>query len=65
MLRKFNLPVACPGVDLERVEAAMALDKKAEGASMRWVLLEGMGRAVLRSDVPQELVQQVLRELAG
>ncbi|MDO8749876.1 MAG: 3-dehydroquinate synthase [Dehalococcoidia bacterium] len=64
ILRKFNLPVACPGVDLERVEAAMALDKKAEGASMRWVLLEGMGRAVVRGDVPQELVRQVLRELA-
>ncbi len=64
ILRRFNLPVACPGVDLERVEAAMALDKKAEGASMRWVLLEGMGRAVVRNDVPQELVRQVLGELA-
>ncbi|MFH1140973.1 MAG: 3-dehydroquinate synthase [Chloroflexota bacterium] len=65
ILRRFNLPVACPGVDQERVEAAMALDKKAEGATMRWVLLDGMGHAVVRSDVPQELVRQVLRELAG
>ncbi len=65
ILRRFNLPVACPGVDLERVEAAMALDKKAEGASMRWVLLDGMGHAVVRSDVPQELAREVLRELAN
>ena len=64
VLKKFNLPVSCPGVDLERVEAAMALDKKAEGASIRWVLLEEVGRAVSRIDVPQELVRRVLRELA-
>ncbi len=65
VLRRFDLPVSCPGVDLERVEAAMALDKKAEGTSMRWVLLEDVGRAVVRRDVPQDLVRQVLRELAG
>ena len=65
VLRQFNLPVSCPGVDLERVEAALALDKKAQGSSIRWVLLEEVGRAVLHSDVPLELVRQVLRELAG
>ena len=65
VLRQFHLPVTCSGVDLDRVQAAMALDKKASGASIRWVLLEGVGRAVLRNDVPQEVVSQVLRELAG
>ena len=65
VLRRFNLPLACPGVDLERIEAAMALDKKADGKSIRWVLLEGVGWAVLRDDVPQELVRQVLRELTS
>ncbi|MDP6073353.1 MAG: 3-dehydroquinate synthase family protein, partial [SAR202 cluster bacterium] len=33
VLRRFDLPVGCPGVDLEHVEEAMSLDKKAEGSS--------------------------------
>jgi len=62
-LRRFNLPVGAPGVDLERVQAAMALDKKAEGTSIRWVLLEEMGRAVVHRDVPQAAVREVCMEL--
>ena len=63
LLRRFDLPLRCPEVDLERVTAAIALDKKAQGKTLRWVLLEGVGRAVVRSDVPDTLVQDVLRDL--
>ncbi len=65
VLRRFDLPVGCPGVDLEHVEEAMSLDKKAEGSSIRWVLLEAVGRAVVNASIPQELAHQVLLELAG
>ncbi len=65
VLRRFELPVRISGVEMERVEAAMTLDKKAEGSNLRWVLLEGVGRAVVRNDVPYELVREVLAELAG
>lgn len=65
VLKRFHLPVTCSDVDMERVEGAMALDKKAEGESIQWVLLEDVGRAVLRGDVPQDLVRQVLREVVG
>ncbi len=64
VLRKFNLPMFCPGVDLHRVEAAMSLDKKAIGSGLRWVLLQEVGRATTRTDVPLEMAQRVLRELA-
>ena len=64
LLRRFDLPLRCPEVDLERVSSAMALDKKAVGKAIRWVLLESVGRAVVRSDVPDTLVQDVLRDLA-
>ena len=63
LLRRFDLPMRCPGVDLERVAAAMALDKKVQGKAIRWVLLEDVGRAVVRGDVPEALVQQVLGDL--
>ncbi len=65
LLRRFGLPESCPGVDLEAVQRAMGLDKKTEGGRIQWVLLERLGRAVLRSDVPPDLPLQVLRELAG
>ena len=64
LLRRFDLPLRCPEVDLERVSDAMALDKKAVGKALRWVLLERVGRAVVRSDVQDTLVQDVLRDLA-
>ena len=64
LLRRFDLPLRCPGVDPGRVAAAMALDKKVLGETIRWVLLEDVGRAVVRSDVPQALVQSVLQDLS-
>ena len=64
LLRRFDLPLRCPEVDLERVSDAMALDKKAVGKALRWVLLESVGRAVVRGDVQDTLVQDVLRDLA-
>ena len=50
--------------DRDAVRRAMGVDKKTEGGTLRWVLLEGVGRAVLRSDVPQELVESALDEVA-
>jgi 3-dehydroquinate synthetase len=43
----------------------MALDKKVSGKSIRWVLLEGIGRPVLRDDVPKKVVEAVLGEVLG
>ncbi len=41
----------------------MALDKKVHAGVIRWVLLEDLGRAVLRDDVPQDVVEQALDEV--
>ncbi len=64
VLRRFDLPLSCPDVDLDAVQAAMALDKKAEGDSLRWVLLDDVGRSAVHGDVPQDVVRQALRDLA-
>jgi 3-dehydroquinate synthetase len=42
----------------------MELDKKVRARTIRWVLLQDIGKAVVRSDVPQKEVVAVLRELA-
>ena len=65
LLERFNLPIAAHGVDVDRVLGAMSLDKKNQGGSNRWVMLEDVGSAVVRSDIPRELVERTVRELAA
>jgi hypothetical protein len=41
----------------------MSVDKKVEGRTNRWVLLQGVACPVVRRDVPTQLVERVLAEL--
>ena len=66
ILEAFRLPVhAPPGVDSATVRQAMSLDKKVEGKRIRWVLLDGIGRAVSRTDVPDAVVDEALRSVGA
>ncbi|MSQ06975.1 MAG: 3-dehydroquinate synthase [Dehalococcoidia bacterium] len=64
LLERFGLPVRAEGVTVEQVLRPMSLDKKVQGGANRWVLLEGVGKAVVRRDVPRELVAETVQELA-
>ena len=64
LLQRFSLPVTAAGVDLPAVRRAMSLDKKTVGGANRWVLLEGVGRATVRRDIPREVVDDTLAWLA-
>ncbi len=57
LLERFGLPTSAGGVDRGAIAAAMALDKKVQARAIRWVLLEDVGRTVLRSDVPPTVVE--------
>lgn len=61
LLRRFGLPTAVPsGADERALEAALALDKKIAGGRLRFIGLEGVGRAVVWNDVePNELRRAV------
>jgi shikimate kinase/3-dehydroquinate synthase len=64
LLQKFGLPVGFTGLDLTEITKAMEVDKKVKEKAIRWVLLQDIGRVVIRSDVPQHEVLAVLQELA-
>lgn len=64
ILDRFGLPLACPGVDVDALADAMMRDKKVAAGAIRWVLLDGLGRAVVRDDVPADVVRDVLDGLA-
>jgi 3-dehydroquinate synthase len=70
LLEKFGLPTSLRAersklkLSLALITRAMELDKKVKGKAIRWVLLQDIGKAVVRSDVPQQDVLAVLQELA-
>lgn len=63
LLQRYGLPVSCKNIDKRAVLRAMTLDKKVRSGKIQWVLLSGLGKAVLRDDVPLQLVEQVLDRL--
>jgi shikimate kinase / 3-dehydroquinate synthase len=65
LLERFKLPVRSRGIDRAAIDAAMSLDKKVRGKAIQWVLLDGIGRPVLRNDVPNDVVDRALSEVIG
>ncbi len=63
ILESFGLPLSCEGVDIGGINEAMRSDKKTASGAIRWVLLDGVGKAITRNDVPPELVQEAIREV--
>ena len=64
VLDGYGLPLSCPGLEVGAVLDAMRSDKKTAGRTIRWVLLDGIGKAVTRDDVPAEVVEETLERLA-
>lgn len=65
LLERYGLPTSCPTMDIERIVEGMELDKKVKGKALRWVLIEGLGKTVIRDDVPSDLAHRVIKELMG
>jgi 3-dehydroquinate synthase len=57
LIARAGLPVAAPAIGEERWQELMALDKKSAGGAVRFVLLERMGHAALRSGLDPKLVR--------
>ncbi len=64
LLERAKLPVAQPGIAPGRMLELMALDKKTEGGKLRFVLLDRIGAASIRTDVPAAVLQQALAHSA-
>jgi len=58
VLESCGLPSKATGVSLEAVLEATMRDKKVSAGKIRWALLERIGHAILRSDVPPEIVRR-------
>jgi hypothetical protein len=63
LLGRLGLPLRAPGLDPASLWAPLRRDKKARQAGLRWVLLQRLGAATIRPDVPEPLVDDTLRVL--
>ncbi len=61
LLQKFNLPIQCSGINIPVVLEAMQLDKKVRNKVVRWILLEAIGKAVVRTDVSDNDILEILQ----
>lgn len=61
LIERAGLPVRGPALGPDRYLALMRADKKAEAGEIRFVVLEGLGRAGLRG-APDDVVRQVLAQ---
>lgn len=61
LLRALGLPTSARGVSWSAVSRALRFDKKFLEGRMRWVLCRGIGRVVVRHDVPPALIERVGR----
>ena len=60
LLERAGLPTQAPPLGAERYLQLMARDKKVEGGTLRLVLLPALGHAVIRGDIPQEVLHALL-----
>ena len=61
LVGRAGLPVAGPpGLSPERYLELMAIDKKAAGGRIRFVVLEAIGHAILRADLGEGLVRDAI-----
>jgi 3-dehydroquinate synthase len=65
VLNKAGLPTAGLTLDTQAVVDAMAFDKKVKSGKIRFVLPKGIGAAVIRDDVPLNLVRAAVESLRG
>jgi 3-dehydroquinate synthase len=64
LIGRAGLPVQGPRLAAERYLELMQVDKKAAGGDVRFILLEGLGRAILKGDLDARLVRDSIAACA-
>jgi len=65
LLRRAGLPISAKGIAPGRMRQLMSVDKKVKEGRIHFVLLERLGAATLRDDVPAAAVERTLSRLAA
>ena len=60
VLESYDLPTTASGLDVDDLIEATKSDKKSRAGTIRWVLLEGPGKATTRRNVPDDIVREAV-----
>ncbi len=63
MFVPFGLPISVTGIDADEIISLMHSDKKADGKSIKFVLLKKVGKAVLDSTVTDDEARAAIKEI--
>jgi 3-dehydroquinate synthase len=63
LIAKFELPIACTGVNPDALIKNIRFDKKTTLGRTRWVLVKGIGKGITDQTVAADVVEKVLKEL--
>jgi 3-dehydroquinate synthase len=63
LIAKADLPTGKLKLSADKVVETMQFDKKVKSGRIRFVLLEGIGKATVRDDVPADLVRRAIDSL--
>lgn len=65
VIASYGLTIRFSGIDLAVIEERLYHDKKKEGNNIRWVLPKAIGTVDTTTEMPVELIRQVLVELSN
>ena len=65
VLRKLGLPTSYSDTDFAQLRAAMSVDKKSRGSTLRFVLLSELGRPQIVAGPPEEALESAYAALGG
>ena len=60
LIIRLKLPTRAAGCRVEAMYQDIFHDKKTIGGKVHWVLMEGIGRVIVRSDVPEHIVRSAM-----
>jgi 3-dehydroquinate synthetase len=63
VLQSYNLPITANDLNGDALIEATKSDKKSRSGTIRWVLLEGPGKATTRRDVPNDVVRDAVQSV--
>jgi 3-dehydroquinate synthetase len=65
LLLRAGLPVHGPNFPFSRYLELMSVDKKARDGALQFILLDGLGKAIVANDIPGETVSAALQRRTG
>ena len=63
ILKKFDLPVSPDNIDWDKCFELIKNDKKVKNGKINWILLESLGKAVVRDNIDKDTIFRIFGEM--